>query len=86
MRLTTIILIATVFASCTKEEVKPDNNVEPCYSVCGTVVGFHEDEAAVYYAIEVENECTKNRDLFDVGFQTYFFTNQGDEYCSGEMW
>lgn len=84
MRLTILLLILTLY-SCTKEEIKVEEP-EECYSVCGTVVGFHEDEATAYYAIEVENDCTNNRELFDVGFQTYFFTNPGDEYCSGEMW
>jgi len=81
------ILLATLFTSCQKEEIKPNSTTtttptENCN--CGTITNddiVFDGAGNMYYSLTIQNECSGNLGTYYFSQEVWMDAHVGEYFC-----
>lgn len=81
-----VILLATLFTSCQKEEIKPNSTTitptENCN--CGTITNddiVFDGAGNMYYSLTIQNECSGNLGTYYFSQEVWMNAYIGEYFC-----
>jgi hypothetical protein len=76
-----LLMLASPFLSCEKEEPEPEQPQTTQQCNCGTIANDGIDSATNCYWLEIRNECSGNKKRFCFDEDIWMNNYVGDRFC-----